>query len=956
MAKSEVEPHKQQSNSGRSDYWLVIGASAGGLEALKTFLENINCTSKCYIVIAQHLAPNHDTMLQSLLAKSINVKVNHIQKDTTLKKGEINIIGPSFDGVIEGNSVKLSPAAAIGPKPSIDKILKSLAEQKKENAIAVILSGTGSDGTQGCLSVRALGGFVLAQSADSAKYSGMPDSAISSGAVDLIESSEEMAKSINMYVNSSNRKKIYQSEQRFDAEINEILNIVKVNMGYDFTGYKQSTLNRRISRRIAVHQITTIKEYIALLYTDQDEVAALFQDFLISVTEFFRDKSAFDELYSKLREMIDNYKLTNIRVWVPGCANGEEAYTIAMLLEQYKHEAKLHFNYNIFATDIDDVALEYARKGVYTYAQIEHIEKKYLEGYFVKNGDAFSISKSIRDRIVFAHHDIVRNPPFSKIDLISCRNILIYMNLPLQRSILRSLHFSLRPTGLLFLGKAEDAESISADLYKAASKKYKIYNKRIVQLQAGTMQPSTHHTQVTHQPLSTDQIHLESKEQRTESVEHLLIRKLVPACVIIDDTGDIVHINGDLNQYLHIPEGKFDRKLVNLVKDELKLDIRNLLNNKSKKREVTLQTFFYNTDDDDGSLLMTIMPVNNPGMKGSYIIGFLKINTDASSQIGRISKDNETEFREELTKQSHFIKDRLETSLDELEKTNEELQSSNEELQSSNEELQSSNEALQTANEELQSTNQELSTVNYELELKSAQLVKATAELDTILDNIDEAVILIDANFRVLLYSRGFLQTYKIKESEMLNHPMLTNLSVGAEFIQHMKVYRFNDQSTHNFEYRYREFDIVLTIKTILDKADNIDAYIIFIKPSTSRNVISYDEIRKSFAAINNQSSIPTLAINNSDAIIYTNKAFLDKFGFTEKEIIDNSCKCIVPQPYNQSAENFFGSLYSETNISESEFIEVGLQDKNKNRILCKVFIDKVSIQEIDLFIIKILT
>lgn len=576
-----------------SIHWIGIGASAGGLEALKELLQEIKSKNATYI-IAQHLDPKHPTILKDLLERVTSMKIHLIEEDTKPNAGEVYIISPGHNAVIENEKIVLQPAAVIGPKPSINEFFTSLATNLEERAIGVILSGTGSDGAQGVIAIKANGGIVLAQDEISAKYTGMPRSATETGVVDFILPPAKIAQEINAFLELSLQERTELSSPKSYSSLEKIFQRLYDQTNYDFSGYKLKTIQRRIQRRMVVNKVVLLDDYVTLLMSSGAEVESLFRELLISVTSFFRDKEAFEDLAHIIEHLVDGVNAGNsLRIWVPGCANGEEAYSIAILVQEAIYKRNKEVQYQIFATDIDDAALLRARQGSYSYEQVKEIDPGILTKYFSEYESFYIIKKQIRDHVIFAKQNLIMDPPFSHLDLISCRNVMIYFNAQTQKGVFATFHFALKNSGYLFLGKSESAANSVPELFEIEKKSSQIFKRRYVEVGRKDSYPKMSRSTLPSFPIVEPKIKFKETLSLQEKMEQTLMNEIIPSAVVINSQGHMLHVRGDMSRYLRIPEGRIDNNILTMAQESLKIDIRSLMQRAKRGESASAQALFY---------------------------------------------------------------------------------------------------------------------------------------------------------------------------------------------------------------------------------------------------------------------------------------------------------------------------------------------------------------------------
>lgn len=716
-----------------------IGASAGGLEALRGVISGLPVQEDITYVIAQHLDPRHSTMLGSILERDTDIPVIELKTKQILRPSNLYIIPPGNDAYLKNNTIYLEKATGVGPKPSVDRFFLSLSEQKGEKAVGIILSGTGSDGAHGMVGIKAEGGITIAQTTESAKFASMPDAAISTGHVDLILEPEKIGPQLSeliLYprIVPSNVVEIDENDY-----LSRIFRLLLDQTGGDFRNYKPATINRRIERRMAVHRVNQIEDYLTLLESLPKELDDLHQDILVSVTAFFRDPDAFEALNENIKRIVDNAVDDDIRVWIAGCATGEEAYSIAILLTEHLGNRINRIRVQVFATDLDERALGQARQGFYPTASIEKIDSRLRKKYFSQHGDSWQVVSSIRDLILFAKHDLVKAPPFSKIDLISCRNVLIYFNTTLQERVFQTFHYALRDKGLLFLGKSETT-SASERLYTQVDRIQRLYQKR-----------SDVHSHLPHLiPSGKNSIQLHRRKEaprgkKLHPSELLDIQLEVihkSTCVILNQHLEVTYVRGDVSAFLKFGEGRVELTITELVRSEFRHDLRGVIYKAKRENTPVYSRFFRsNINGTDYKIRFIANQFQDVTDKDSILLVFEKNEvTDAEVySIEGNDKENNLHIKS-LQNELHETKESLQTTIEELETSNEELQSTYEEAQSTNEELYTSTEELQTSNEELQSTNEELRTVNQELLVKSGQVESANDTLKVLNQQLENEI------------------------------------------------------------------------------------------------------------------------------------------------------------------------------------------------------------------------
>lgn len=766
---------------------IGIGASAGGLEALQIMLTNLEDIENCAYVIAQHLSPTHKSMMVELLSRTTNIPVIEVKNAMLIKAKTIYMTPENTDIYVKGNRLYLkSIEQSFGPKPSINYFFSSLANSFTHRSIGVILSGTGSDGSFGIRSIKAEGGITIAQSPNTAKYDGMPLSAINTGKVDLVIPIDKLSNEISRIVRSIDIDfKISQDERT----LQQIYRILFEEQGIDFSLYKRNTLIRRIERRLAALKIETLSEYLKVLKESKEEVVNLYHDILIGVTSFFRDEESFETL-KKYIEIIINKKEQGeeIRFWSIGCSTGEEAYSIAIILAELLEDKISKYKIKIFATDVDDESLKIARTGIYSETSLENVPKGLIQKYFSVQKNNFEIKKSIRELVIFSKHNIISDSPFLRLDLITCRNLLIYFNQNLQNRFFPIIHYSLKDSGYLFLGKSESVGQ-HLDLFSLVDKNAKIFKAQFTGIKEP---PKLYNYSTSYKNYEEPKLKKYKNEEEVleEKINDAISELVLDKCVVINSSNDIVYVKGNI-PFLKLGQGRMSNNIFKLLSDELSLDLRSCLNEVKKSKTIKLTPFRSITIFESIIRYVRVIIVPFKDDKSDDWMNVLFFQSEESQNIKGhvISSSDENEVIEKLTLELDSTKSHLQNVIEELETSYEEMQSLNEELQSSNEELQSSNEELETTNEELQSTNEELQTAYSELrvlyedkEKRTKQLEDLTEKLsmkseeyrkqkeltEIIIDTATTSIMMVDVNSEITFVNKQVLNLFNMKKTDLL--------------------------------------------------------------------------------------------------------------------------------------------------------------------------------------------
>jgi two-component system, chemotaxis family, CheB/CheR fusion protein len=767
-----------------------IGASAGGLAAFEAFFSGMprDTDTGMSFVLVQHLAPDHKSILCDLVRRYTRMEVFEVEDGMRVRPDCAYIIPPNRDMAFVGGTLKLvERAAAHGLRLPIDYFFRSLAADQHERAICIVLSGTGSDGTLGLRSVKGEGGMAMAQAPETTDYGGMPASAIGTGLVDYVLPPAEMAAQIIGYVAHAFGKAPRPGfTTRAEDLVKKICILLLAHSGHDFSRYKQNTVTRRVERRMAVHQIDRLDAYLRYLQQSQPEVEALYRDLLIGVTSFFRDPAAFDTLERKIIPRLFAGKTpdASIRVWVPGCSTGEEAYSIAILLKEHMETLKAGFKSQVFATDIDSRAIEQARRGVYASAAAD-VSPGRLARFFVRepDGSGYRVAKDIRDLLVFSEQDLIRDPPLSRVDLLSCRNLLIYMGGELQRKVIPLFHYALNPGGFLFLGTSETVGNL-ANLFVTVDRQSKSYQRREDDRAAIRPIKSRFHPLVTERGTARQGQTREDREvPLRELTERALLQQHGSVAVLVDGRGDIFYLHGRTGRYLEPAPGEVGINILKMAREGLRHQLIGALHQAVKRREAVCQKGLrVKTNGDFSTVDLTVRPVAVGPEAATESTMFLVILEEAPAagrdeppRVPAVEGGEDgaggaadpdphvAALRRELRAKEEYLR----ATNEELETTNEELKSSNDEMQSVNEELQSTNEELETSKEELQSVNEELATVNVELQEKVADLSRANNDMNNLLAITGIGTIFVDHHLNVQRFTPPVTQVINLIPSDI---------------------------------------------------------------------------------------------------------------------------------------------------------------------------------------------
>lgn len=749
-----------------SFFIVGIGASAGGVEALEQLFDAVPEQLPAALVVITHLGPHRETLLAEIISRHTRMPVVNATHGARVQAGHIYVLPSEHVLTMRGAELQLQRVEeGHRERNPIDVFFASIAKQWGEHSVGVVLSGAGTDGTLGVKAIKEEGGLTIAQGhgISGPAYDSMPSSAVSSGLVDLVLPVEEIGAKLQQYVHSLHALDTMLGDEdrrraeRRDGALREIHAILRKRVGHDFRSYKEKTFLRRVHRRMQVRQVAALPQYLDLLQQEADEARLLFRDLLIGVTAFFRDGEAFAALESTvIPRLFENAGAGDtIRVWVPGCATGEEAYSIALLLREHMMKLDTVPKVQVFATDIDEAALSVARTGRYPAPMLDNVSPQRLKRFFRADTQSYVLAKEVRDLCIFSAHSVVRDPPFSRMDLVSCRNLLIYFNTELQDDVLPVFHYALKPSGYLFLGPAEST-SRHADLFAAVDKKHRIFQRRATLVTTGiripTWVPGSGVRDID--PYTTS--HGPPREQRLRRhIEASVLEQFTPAHIVVDGDGNIVYYSARTGKYLEAQMGSPSRQIHAMARRGLRLELRTALRDAVAKRHTIVRDRIeVDLDDRVQFVQLTIQPFIQADQEPLYLIVF----TDLGRPLTREEAAQQQPHRAEgdvasLEHELRETRDRLQSTIEEYETALEELKSGNEELVSVNEELQSTNEEMETSKEELQSVNEELNTVNNELAGKVDELHRSNSDLRNLFESTQIATVFLDRHFIIRSYT-----------------------------------------------------------------------------------------------------------------------------------------------------------------------------------------------------------
>ncbi len=876
-----------------------IGASAGGLEAFEQFFRHAQVNSGMAFVLVPHLDPSHASLLTEILQHTTTMQVVEALNQVTVEANHVYIIPPNRDMEIFHGKLQLSvPKAPRGQRMPIDAFLRSLADDQSENAVGIILSGTGTDGTLGLRAILGVGGITLVQDPTTAKYDGMPCSAIQAGYASHILPVETMLDTLltsTRHFNIQTTTPISLPERRSSTGMGAILLQLRNITGHDFALYKKSTIGRRIERRMLQHSIDDTYVYARYLKEHPDEAHILFKELLINVTSFFRDTAVFEALEKQILPELFKKKIDGetFRIWIAGCSTGEEAYSIAILVRELMNKTRQEFKVQFYSTDLDDDAIGKARAGLYPLNIAQDVTPERLRHFFIKEENGYRIKKDIREMVVFAVQNVIKDPPFTKLDFLSCRNLMIYLTPELQDRLITAFHYALKPDGVLLLSPSESIGK-HTDLFSAINHKWKFYRAIHSSISGRAMMTTRPLTWAASKNNDSPQVEIHSITKETNFAEltrRVLVQFFAPASVVTNLNGDILYVHGDTGKYLRPAPGHATLNVIEMAREGLDLELRAgiylavLDGTPTINRELLVKT---NGEFSTVSLSIRTLPETN-GSQKQLLISFQDITTPAiKPPRKRIAKPAELTRIEELERDLAYLKESYQFGLEEQQASNEELKSTNEEMQSTNEELQSTNEELETSKEELQSVNEEMITVNAELQSKIEQLADIQNDMKNLLDTINVGILFLDQNLLIRRFTREATLIYRLAASDVgrsLNDIKCMaegeDLLIAAQKVLDSLIPYEREMSIGNDAWILARIQPYRTLDNV------IDGVVLTFTDITSRiRVIATEEALILAEAIINTIREPFVVLDENLNVIFASRTFYQIFKSTRESAV----------------------------------------------------------------------
>ncbi|MEI9949835.1 MAG: chemotaxis protein CheB [Pseudomonadota bacterium] len=931
-----------------------IGASAGGLAAFEAFFSGMpaHADSGMAFVVVQHLAPDHKSILVELVKRYTRMQVFEVEDGMRVMPNCAYIIPPNRDmALLNGTLHLLEAVAQRGQRLSVDFFFRSLAQDQRERAMCVVLSGSGSDGTQGVRAIKAEGGMAMAQNPESTEYDGMPRSAIGTGLIDYTLPPAEMPAQLIAYAARTLGKIVLRDPQplaKTEDALKKIFVLLRAHTGHDFSQYKQNTISRRIERRMAVHQIEQVEQYLRYLQETPSEIDALFRDLLIGVTNFFRDKDAFEALQQQLAPLLTVKPADSpLRVWTTGCSTGEEAYSLAILLREQMDALKKTFKVQVFATDIDGRAIDTARAGVYPASIATDVSPERLARFFSAEDGGYRIHKNIRDLLIFSEHDVIKDPPFSKLDLVSCRNLLIYMGPELQRKLIPLFHYALNPGGLLLLGSSETVGDF-AELFSPVERKAKLYQWQ------GDSRVSKRASFGRFLPRSNDapagSIHARPSARASglplrELTERTLLSR-APVGALVNEQGDLLYLHGQTGKFLEPSPGEAALNILKMARQGLRQDLSSALRRAAAQNQrVFCPNVRVKTNGDFTTINLSVEPValdapiaDAPSL---FLVAFEELSAAdqalAPANDGGPTREPSNDAERQLARLTQELRakdEQLVTTHEQMQTSNEELRSSNEELQSTNEELQSTNEELETSKEELQSVNEELATVNSELQTKVTDLSRANNDMNNLLAGTGVGTVFVDHQLCIQRFTPAVTQLINLIRSDIgrpLAH-IVNNLQgydrlvLDVQDVLDTLAPKEVEVQTHAGAWHLLRIRPYRTLENVIE-----GAVITFMEVTEQKRaqavLLEHESLRRMAAVMRDADDAITVQALDG-RILAWNRTAVKRYGYSEAEALSMNIRSLFPEHERLAALGVIARLI-RTEVLEPYYTQRLTKDAN---------------------------
>ena len=900
-------PHKN-----KSFHIVAIGGSAGSFQALEAFFTHLPIDSGMSFIIILHLNPNHTSSLAEVIQRYTQMPVSQAEEGLTLEQNHVYVIPPNKDMGIQNKKLfLLTPTTFKGLRLPIDFFFQSLADDQWSNAVGIILSGMGSDGATGLKMIKEKLGLAVVQEPITALYNSMPLAAINTNQIDLVLPPEEMPIRLIQYLNHPALSNDFNDEEILEIKsstaIQKLLMLLRSHTGHDFTLYKRSTIQRRIDRRLAFNQLPDYNHYVDFLQENHHEIEVLFNELLIGVTKFFRDKAAFDALGDKLfLALKDKNDADPIRVWVTGCSTGEEAYSVGILILELLEDLTTSNipKVQIFATDLDINAIEFARVGLYQFNIVADVSEQRIARFFNKKNDGYQVKKELRELIVFARHNVIKDAPFTRLNLLCCRNLMIYLTLELQKQIIPIFHYSLNPNGIYFMGPAETLGGF-ADMFKVLDFRWKLYERKEGVAAFGKMVDFPFNiARVNNENIKPDAGEkISRKKSVEEAFKQILIESYTPASVLITHKGDIQYISGKTGNFLELTPGEAVMNIHRMAREEFKYALSNAIHHVvDQKNSVTVPDIKLKE-----GLETRLATIHITLLESSLLHGLILVVFEDKGLMRKIKNTSKVNYEgtidvaATLEKELNITKKQLHSTIEQMEISMEELKSTNEELQSTNEEFQSTNEEALTTKEEMQSLNEELMTINIKYQANSEELMVLNSDMKNMLDNTEIGTIFLDNDLNILRFTPQIKKLFNLISSDIgrsITH-IVTNLEHDSiaddlkEVIDRLIVKEMEVQTKHGDWYNLR----IIPYRTLNNFINGAVMTMVNITPLKTLQLKLYG-LKCSIKTMLNCSPHRAIVLDHSLSVINANTQFQEYYELEETEIEKLSFKSFVQEKW----------------------------------------------------------
>ncbi|MGO9420864.1 chemotaxis protein CheB [Roseiarcus sp.] len=886
-----------------------IGASAGGVRALQQFFESLPNEVNAAFVVVVHLDPTHDSELPNILSARTRMPVTQVTGLTRLKAGRVYIIPPNRQLLATDQHLALAdfdePRWQRAP---IDLFFRSLAAQRGDDFV-IVLSGAGSDGALGIKAAKEAGSIILVQDPEEAEYSSMPRSAVATGLADFVLPVRQIAMKLPELIGERPRLRAEVTDEGAGETMRRILSHLRVRTGHDFSSYKKSTVRRRIARRIQVQQAATMDNYLTILRENGAEAQALFADLLISVTTFFRDPAAFERLAAVVIPSLfeDKGAGDSVRAWIPGCATGEEAYSVAILLLEEQARRDIRCEIQVFASDLDEAALLIAREGRYPLAVEADVTEERLRRFFTRENDHYRVTRDLREVVLFARHSLLKDPPFSRADLISCRNVLIYLDRELQHQVCATFHFALRPDGYLFLGSSETAES-PLGMFRAIDREARIYQRTPI---AADMRVTPRIGPPVFGVETLPQRSPQPFRRQSEAGVHKeALERLAPPSAVVDESYRVVHLSEQAGRYLQPSAGTLVNDITELAREELRFDLRAALHDAFAGNGPSLSApIAVRFNGAARRVYLQAKPLSNEAGAGrTAIVFFFEGETLGDVTTAAGLERAQPEQLHQLQQELQFTQAQLRSSREQYEGANEELRAANEELQSINEEYRSTAEELETSKEELQSINEELQTVNSELKAKLDSVSRAHSDIQNLMAATDVGILFLDTQLKINRFTPPITQIFNIEPGD--EGRSITDFTHRLDYDEFgddaRKVLRDLVSSERELRSRAGSWYLMRLrpYRTVEDRIDGVVVTFVDIgERRRAREVVSENEAR--LRAVIDGVADAIITIDERGSIQSANTATTRMFGYAEEELIGRNVNTLAPEPQRSQHDGY---------------------------------------------------